>query len=202
MAKGFTGTPNEARLFLDRLMRDGVVTATHLQKYQEQFETERETLLKRLADLGYPVGAGAAAGAVVGAVTGAIALAAPAAGRAARRAGKRAVRKAVPAVKAAAKSAAKSVANAAPAAGRAVKNAVKNVTGRVVDPARAAIQKLQGRYLGLRQRIPSDVVAKRFGKQAIAERGKETVVREMEKYVQDNNLTGPAKRSRKRRNRK
>lgn len=95
-------------------------------------------------------------GAVVPAVVAVVAAAAPAITRAAKR--------------------------VAPKAATAVKRAAKKVSAQVT-PERARTRELQGRYLGLMHRVPKTVMKQRFGKDAIAKKGKEAVLAEMERYL-------------------
>ena len=53
----------------------------------------------------------------------------------------------------------------------------------VSSAERQKTRQLQGRYLVLIRQIPKQVVAKRFGREAIAKDGKESVIRAMEQYV-------------------
>jgi hypothetical protein len=76
------------------------------------------------------------------------------------------------------------VALAAPAAARAVRKARETRKSKTADtsPERVATRKLQGRYLGLLRQIPK-TMKKRFGREAIASKGKEAVVDEMQAYL-------------------
>ena len=65
----------------------------------------------------------------------------------------------------------------------AVKRAARKARAKAVTPQRAAARILQGRYLGLMRQIPKAVVKKRFGKDAIASRGKQAVVDDMQSYL-------------------
>ena len=76
------------------------------------------------------------------------------------------------------------VSAAGPAVTRAVRRArgkgkVQGAAARQKSPARTATQQLQGRYLGLLRQMPAGV-KKRFGREAIAAKGKEAVIAEME----------------------
>jgi hypothetical protein len=77
------------------------------------------------------------------------------------------------------------VALAAPVAVRGVRKARAARKGKVADtsPERVATRKLQGRYLGLLRQIPK-AMKKRFGRDAIASKGKEAVVGEMQAYLE------------------
>lgn len=70
----------------------------------------------------------------------------------------------------------------APKAAKAVKPAAKQASAQVT-PERARTRELQGRYLGLMHRVPKTVMKQRFGKDAIAKKGKEAVLAEMERYL-------------------
>jgi hypothetical protein len=76
------------------------------------------------------------------------------------------------------------------AAGRTVVRAARRVrqktatkTRKSVSPKRARTRELQGRYLGLMHQIPKAVVKSQFGKDAIAKKGKETVIVEMQAFI-------------------
>lgn len=71
---------------------------------------------------------------------------------------------------------------AAPKAAKAAKSAAKKASAEVT-PERARTRELQGRYLGLMHRIPKTIMKQRFGKDAIAKKGKEAVLGEMEKFL-------------------
>jgi len=81
------------------------------------------------------------------------------------------------------------VAAAAPAVARAIRRAGPKAVAKVrkaaarVSPERMKSRELQGRYLGLMRQIPKDVVKKRFGKDAIGKKGKESVIAEMQQYI-------------------
>jgi hypothetical protein len=68
-----------------------------------------------------------------------------------------------------------------PRAARAGKRAVNAAAN--ASPERVKSRELQGKYLGLMRQIPRTVVKQRFGKTAIATKGKEAILAEMEKYV-------------------
>lgn len=80
----------------------------------------------------------------------------------------------------------------APAVGRAARRAAPKVRARVrkaaakLTPERMKTRELQGRYLGLMRQIPRPVVKQKFGKDAIKEKGKEAVIVEMQKYIEQN----------------
>lgn len=68
---------------------------------------------------------------------------------------------------------------------RAAKRAAKKVKAVLAKdtPERTKTRELQGRYLGLSRQIPKTVMKKRFGKQAIAAKGKEAVIAEMQAFI-------------------
>ena len=80
----------------------------------------------------------------------------------------------------------------APAVRRAARRAGPKVRAKVkkaaakLTPERMKTRELQGRYLGLMRQIPKSVVKQRFGKDAIKEKGKESVIAEMQKYLEQN----------------
>lgn len=65
------------------------------------------------------------------------------------------------------------VASVAPSVAKAVKAKAD------ISPEQLAVRQLQGRYLSLMRKIPANVMAERFSKQAIADQGKEAVVNAM-----------------------
>lgn len=79
-----------------------------------------------------------------------------------------------------------------PAVGRAARRAAPKIRSRVrkaaakLTPERIKTRELQGRYLGLMRQIPRTVVKQKFGKDAIREKGKEAVIGEMQKYLEQN----------------
>ena len=90
---------------------------------------------------------------------------------------------------------------AAPAVRRAGRRVAPKVRARVrkaaakLTPERIKTRELQGRYLGLMRQIPKPVVKQKFGKDAIKEKGKEAVIVEMQKYIEQNGTaTAPKKR--------
>ncbi|HEV7766707.1 MAG TPA: hypothetical protein VGQ76_17030 [Thermoanaerobaculia bacterium] len=77
---------------------------------------------------------------------------------------------------------AREVKRAIPKAATAATKAVKKITSKA-SPGRTRTRELQGRYLGLMHKIPKAVMTQRFGKDAIAIKGKEAVLRDMEMYL-------------------
>ena len=155
LAVEFTG--EQAKAALEFLLSQGRVTLDHLAEARAAIDEERERLLRRLEELG-DFRVAAIAGAALGAVATA---AAPAIARAFKQ-------------------------TRGPRVGRSSAGAGKaasNKTPSADSPERIATKKLQGRYLGLMRQIPKPVVKRRFGKDAIAARGKEAVVAEMEAYL-------------------
>lgn len=92
----------------------------------------------------------------------------------------------------------------APAVGRAARRAGPKVRARVkkaaakLTPERMKTRELQGRYLGLMRQIPRPVVKQRFGKDAIKAKGKEAVIGEMQKYLEQNGGVAAKKSAKKR----
>lgn len=78
---------------------------------------------------------------------------------------------------------------AGPKVGKSVRRAAEKLT-----PERIKTRELQGRYLGLMRQIPRNVVKQKFGKDAIKEKGKEAVIAEMQKYLEQNGGAAPKKR--------
>jgi len=78
--------------------------------------------------------------------------------------------------------AARGVRLAAPRVARRLKRTASRAAS-TVSPERARTRALQGKYLGLMRQIPRSVVKQRFGKDAIAKKGKEAVIAEMESYL-------------------
>jgi hypothetical protein len=90
------------------------------------------------------------------------------------------------------------VSAAAPAVTRAVGRATtrrkaQGGEARRKSPARAATQKLQGKYLGLLRQMPASA-KRRFGKEAIAAKGKEAVIAEMEAHLRPKARKGGKKK--------
>ncbi|HEV7767772.1 MAG TPA: hypothetical protein VGQ76_22405 [Thermoanaerobaculia bacterium] len=86
------------------------------------------------------------------------------------------------AVGAAAAPVVRKVKGAAPRVARATTKAVRKIASRV-SPGRTRTRELQGRYLGLMHKIPKAIMKQRFGKEAIASKGKEAVLQEMAAYL-------------------
>lgn len=81
---------------------------------------------------------------------------------------------------------------AVPAAVRAARKArvtSKRKSRGAPSAERLETRKLQGRYLGLLRQIPTSM-KKRFGKAAIASKGKDAVVAEMQSYLDSQRKTG------------
>ena len=55
-----------------------------------------------------------------------------------------------------------------------------------LTPERVRSRQLQGRYLGLMRQIPKNLMQQRFGKEAIAAKGKDAVINDMEAYLAEN----------------
>ena len=94
---------------------------------------------------------------------------------------------------------------AAPAVRRAGRRVAPKVRARVrkaaakLTPERMKTRELQGRYLGLMRQIPRPVVKQKFGKDAIKEKGKEAVIGEMQKYIEQNGAATRKAATKKRR---
>lgn len=93
------------------------------------------------------------------------------------------------------------IAAAVPAVVRKVRQGGTKVAAKVakLTPERILSRKLQGRYLGLMRQIPKNVVQSQFGKEAIASKGKEAVIDEMEAYIaaKGGSEASPKRRSRR-----
>lgn len=153
--------PAEAVFIVESMIRDGRIDSTVLDDYRGRYIAEIESLeaqLARLRSLAAPV---------IPAALETVAAAAPALVRAVKRRGRKA-------------------AKAAKRGGRKAAKAVKRAAASVsleLSPERKKTQELQGRYLGLMRQIPKTIMKQRFGKQAIAEKGKAAVVDEMQAYL-------------------
>ena len=77
------------------------------------------------------------------------------------------------------------IAAAVPAVVRKVREIRPKVAAKVakLTPERIRSRQLQGKYLGLMRQIPKNVVQSQFGKAAIAAKGKEAVIDDMEAYI-------------------
>ena len=87
------------------------------------------------------------------------------------------------------------IAAAAPAVVRAVRKARPKAVSKIMrlTPERIKSRQLQGRYLGLMRQIPKTVMKQRFGPEAIAAKGKEAVIGDMEKYLAGEKMGGSRK---------
>jgi hypothetical protein len=158
----------EAFYVLEQMFRDGMVSREAIDGYLGRRDQEAQSILQRLRSLGIDTGA-LAAGAIGTAAGVAVGLAA------------------APAMRAAAP--------AAKAAGSAAKGAARKAK-KAVTPKQMETRRLQGHYLSLTARIPKPIVKARFGPAAIKERGKETVIGEMEQWVARHGKGAPAPRTR------
>lgn len=80
------------------------------------------------------------------------------------------------------------IAAAVPAVARKVRAARPKIASRIkgLTPERVRSRQLQGRYLGLMRQIPKNLMQQRFGKEAIAAKGKDAVINDMEAYLAEN----------------
>ena len=164
----------QAKAVLELMYQDGAVSQETIANYRGRLHEEAQGLLARLRELGIETG--------------------HAVGSALSNAAER--------VSAAAKAVAHTEPEASePARAPKPKARTTRKSRRGKTPAEIAeTQRLQGRYIGLAQRIGRETVKKRFGRDAIKEHGKARVIEMMEAHVagQDAKAAPAARKARRR----
>jgi CTP-dependent riboflavin kinase len=173
--KGLDLSAGQAKRVLEMMHADGMVSREAIDGYMGRVTEEAHGLLARLKEIGFDA-------------SSAVASAFSSAGQT---------------ISHAASAVAEPVRETASRAKKSTVRTARRVrSGGKSDAEVAETRRLQGKYIGLSQRIGREVVSKRFGRDAIKARGKAQVIAEMESYLASGDgaaKTGSsAKRSRSR----
>jgi uncharacterized protein with PhoU and TrkA domain len=172
--KGLDLSAGQAKRILEMMHADGMVSREAIDGYMSRVTEEAHGLLARLKEIGFD-----ASNAVASAVS----------------------------------SAGESISHAASAVAEPVRETASKAKRTTVKMARkvrrgaktaaevAETRRLQGKYIGLSQRIGREVVSQRFGRDAIKERGKAQVIKDMESYLASGGSAASAPKSARKRSR-